>query len=91
VLKESEEEPLTLEERMHLQIRDQARTLKKSNSIFLIIFFLSFLITLYAWGNATYFEDGLTEEEEILLIEDTDDLKYLAVILLVIVCGLFCF
>ena len=91
MLKESEEEHLTLEERMHLQIRDRARTLKKSNSVSVIIFLLIIFVTILAWDNATYLEDGLTEEEKIFLIEDTDTLKYLALILLVIVGGLIVF
>jgi len=91
VLKESEEEPLTLEERMHLQIRDHARTLKKSNSVFGLIFFISILITIMALDNAAYLEDGLTEEEEISLIADAESLIYLAVMLLVILSGLLVF
>jgi len=90
VLKESveEEEPLSLEEKMHLKIRQEAAANKGAHSIFFIIFAASVILTINAWDNSLILEGELTEEILTLLRDNTDVNKYVSLALMVLVGGL---
>lgn len=90
VLKESEEEeePLSLEEKMHLTIRKEATALKGAHTIYFIIFVIAVVLTVNAWDNSIILEGELTEEVLTLLRDNTDTNKYASLVLLVIAGGL---
>jgi len=90
VLKESEEEeePLSLEQKMHLKIRKEAAANKGAHSIFFIIFAILVVLTLNAWDNSLFLEGELTEEVLVRLQENTDVNKFASLGLMVFVGGL---
>jgi len=88
VQKATEEEVLSLEEKMHLAIRDQANT-KGSDLFSGLIFVLIFLVAVSTWNISSYLEVELTDELLVLMQENSDAAKYVSSTLLVIFGALY--
>lgn len=85
VQKATEEEPLSLEERMHLLIREKSELLSGGNMIvFLIFILLPILLVIVSGNNSLILEQELTEESLEELRENTNIIMYVSL-------GLFAF
>ena len=85
VQKATEEEPLSLEERMHLIIREKSKPLSGGNLfLFLIFILLPSVLVITSWSNSVILELELTEELQEELRENTNVIMYVSL-------GLFAF
>ena len=88
VLEESED-PLTLEEKMHLVIREQASSLKSAHAVFGVLALLLGLIALGSYGNWNYFDGELTPEIIAEMEKNTGNITYLSLAVFAALAGFY--
>ena len=88
MLKEPEEETLSLEEKMHLTILEKSKSAKGEYGFWALIFLLLFAISFLAWINSNLLDVEINDEILALLQENNDNIMYISLGLFVFFSGL---